>query len=531
MRGLILFLGVFVFLEATETFYNEYAYIVPQCYTKTTDKGGVVHNPCLTCHQEGVKPNFIDDAELQLAYAFPQAVLQNHWKNLFKDRTKAVAAIPDAEILAYIGQNNYDKEKLQKALQNPQKAWDTNSNGKWDGYVPDAYFDFDDVGFDRVPDGGYTGWRAFAYYPFLGTFWPTNGSSDDVLIRLPEVFRTKDSKFDQNTYGLNLSITEAMVKQADVPIAKTDEKRYGVDLDRDGELGEASRIIYRWAPRDKIFMSYVGDAKQAFENGAIKMAGGLYPVGTEFLHSVRYVGVDGNKTGLGVRMKELRYGKKYEWINYGVLHSNAKAKNVEKRLNPDDFDRYGGNIEKGLQNGSGWVYQAFIEDKAGVLRPQTAEEMLFCMGCHANIGATVDSGFAFHRKIDGGFRNGWYHWSQKDLRRVPDRLLKDGRGEYATYLLENGAGDEFRENQEVMHRFFKNGEPDVKAFEKLKTDIGTLIYPSAKRALMLNKAYYLIVREQSFIYGRDATVKPSENVYKSVKAGEVTGVEQPVNLR
>ncbi len=62
---------------------------------------------------------------------------------------------------------------------------------KWSGYTPDCYFNFDDEGFDREYNGTYTGWRAFAYYPFLGTFWPTNGSTDDVLIRLSDSFRKK----------------------------------------------------------------------------------------------------------------------------------------------------------------------------------------------------------------------------------------------------------------------------------------------------------------------------------------------------
>ena len=50
-------------------------------------------------------------------------------------------------------------------------------------------FDFDDEGFDHAPDGTPTGWRAFAYMPLPSTFWPANGSTDDVLIRLPEAYR------------------------------------------------------------------------------------------------------------------------------------------------------------------------------------------------------------------------------------------------------------------------------------------------------------------------------------------------------
>ena len=34
-----------------------------------------------------------------------------------------------------------------------------------------------------------SGWRALRYKPFSGTFWPTNGSSDDVFVRLDPDFR------------------------------------------------------------------------------------------------------------------------------------------------------------------------------------------------------------------------------------------------------------------------------------------------------------------------------------------------------
>jgi hypothetical protein len=43
-------------------------------------------------------------------------------------------------------------------------------------------------------------------------------------------------------------------------------------------------------------------------------------------------------------------------------------------------------------------------------------------------------------------------------------------------------------------------------------DVYTLVTPSTRRALDLNKAYVHIVRHQSFIHGRDATWKPAQNV-------------------
>lgn len=57
-------------------------------------------------------------------------------------------------------------------------------------------------------------------------------------------------------------------------------------------------------------------------------------------------------------------------------------------------------------------------------------------------------------------------------------------------------------------------------------DVSTLITPSPERALKLNKAYRLIVQEQSFIHGRDATVIPAQNVYSQVDPEAVTPLPQ-----
>lgn len=47
-------------------------------------------------------------------------------------------------------------------------------------------------------------------------------------------------------------------------------------------------------------------------------------------------------------------------------------------------------------------------------------------------------------------------------------------------------------------------------------DVYDLITPSRKRALELNKAYKVIVEDQDFIFGRDATAKAPVNVYQKV---------------
>lgn len=90
------------------------------------------------------------------------------------DRSEAVRNIGDAEILRYVREDNYRRDGkiiLKEKLSHLPAAWDADDNGVWDGYVPDCYFSFDREGFDKDPNGAYTGWRAFAYYPFLGTFY------------------------------------------------------------------------------------------------------------------------------------------------------------------------------------------------------------------------------------------------------------------------------------------------------------------------------------------------------------------------
>lgn len=519
---------------------NPRAYITSQCFTKTRDEAGRVHNPCFSCHVPSAEPNYVNDGDVQLAYDFPgdpDSVLENPWSNLFKDRSAAVAAISDDVIRAYIREDNYLKDgspilaaTLSKSL--PAK-WDVDGNGSWGGYRPDAYFNFDGEGFDRGPGQGYTGWRAFAYAPFLGTFWPTNGSTDDVLIRLAPAFRQSEGGgTDLEVYKTNLAIVQALIQRRDVMLeAPVDEAALQVDLDKDGKLATASRVAYEWAPNENRLMSYVGKARLELQAGRLHLAAGLFPEGTEFLHSVRYIDVDAqDNIGLAKRMKELRYAVKRSWFSYSALSERALKEVKEKQQFPERTRQFTGNAELGLSNGQGWVLQGFIEDAKGRLRPQTYEETAFCMGCHSGIGATTDSIFSFPRKFkDGAYRLGWYHWTQKGLQGTPEPMRSDGKPEYAHYLQQNGAGDEFRGNTEVMEKFF-NPDGSLKAdmLARLRTDITVLLNPSGSRALALNKAYKALVEEQSFAFGRDATVKPLQTVHKSIQIGTGTGVGEVV---
>lgn len=522
---------------------NRGAYVTSQCYTKTVDENGQTHNPCYACHINSTEPNYIDDADLQEKHAFGEYTKVNRYTNLFKDRSELVSQVSDEEIVSYVRENNYIQKGqilLANRLKVPPKEWDINHDGKWSGYVPDCYFDFDDEGFDRTAADDFTGWRAFGYYPFLGTFWPTNGSTDDVLIRLADAFR-QDTKgnFDVEVYKLNLSIVETLIKKKNIKIDAVDERQYGVDLDQNGLLGTATEIVFKWekpsynSETGKIIgfsMSYVGLAKELLIANEYLIAPGLYPKNTEFLHSVRYIDVDENSESitLASRMKELRYAKKRSWITYAEL-SNATLTDIkEKDAFPDRLRTVIGNTEYGALNNIGWIYQGFIEDAKGELRPQNYEETLYCIGCHSGIGVIADSTFVFQRKFDKEhFQKGWYHWTQdaNGLNNIAEPKTPAGQEEYRDYLEVNDAGDEFRANDEVTAKFFDvNGSLKTDEVLKIKDDISYLLYPSVSRAKELNKAYKIIVEEQSFIYGRDAHVKPLDNVHCEVEIDSPTDV-------
>jgi len=242
----------------------------------------------------------------------------------------------------------------------------------------------------------------------------------------------------------------------------------------------------------------------------------LYPIHTEFLHSVRYVGIskDGD-IGLPPRMKELRYMNKFAFFPPTHLVSQYGNENQEKieGLLPQFINRG----DKGTDNSFGWMLLGFIEDQQGQLRMQSEEENLFCMGCHTTIGSTIDQTFAFARKLDGA-----PGWSYINLKGMPDAPYvnaantKNGsEGEIVHYLKTVGGGNEFRENDEIRERFFHaDGSLNVAAINGL--DVYQLITPSLRRALDLNKAYMTIVADQDFIHGRDANLQPVRNVYSEI---------------
>lgn len=466
--------------------YNREAVIPPQCYTRTDGR----FNPCYTCHQNAIagRENTMNDAELQIAYSFSDVGMTNHWRNLFEDRTERVAAIGDDEILEWIGTDNYSELAPRLVA------------AGFRGYVPDlanleqGAAAFDEQGFAK--DG--SGWMAFKYKPLPSTFWPTNGSTDDVMIRLPEVYRaTADGAPSRDVYAANLAILEATIKgQGSITTPPLDERVVGEDLDGDGTLGTATRIAR--------VEHFVGAARQHLRYTY------LYPLGTEFLHTVRYVGVDAaGNVGPSRRMKELRYMRKIYLAPKHQLAELYLEEGYQKEAGylPGFVNRG----DQGLDNEMGWTVQGFIEDRNGRLRASTYEENLFCMGCHSSIGSTIDKTFAFPRKPDGAAG-----WGYLDLRGMPDApSAGETRGEIVTYLERVGGGSEFRNNDEMLERWFT---PDgrVDAAKVAGKDVYELITPSRERALALNKAYRTIVADQDFIYGRDAVVVPPANVYERV---------------
>lgn len=469
------------------TLYNAEAVVPPQCYTRTEARTNV----CYVCHQDHItgRENSMNDRDLQEAYSFSDVGMTNHWKNLFEDRRPRIAAISDEEIRNYIDQDNYSE--LADRLK--EKGFK--------GYIPDlknlhlGAEAFDKEGFAK--DGSH--WIAFNYKPFPSTFWPTNGSTDDVMIRLAAPFRTdKNENYSPDIYKANLAILEAAIKGVShIGSLPIDETKVGRDLDGDGEL----KIAHEVKNQD----SWVGDAEGMFFDTH------LYPVGTEFLHTVRYVGVgkDG-KIGVSTRMKEVRY----MWKVKPYLKSMYRRK-YDLEANEKEAGNLPGYVSiqhHGLDNGNGWAIQGFIEDRKGRLRFLTHEENFSCMGCHNSVGSTIDKTFSFPRKLDGG--KGWGYIDLKGMADAPSK--GEQTGEIELYLSRAEGGSEFRNNDEMFERWFKpDGSIDREKIAKAR-DVYDLITPSPERAMALNKAYRTIVEDQDYIFGKDPVLAPPKNVYDKI---------------
>ena len=475
---------------------NPEATVPAQCYTKTQG----ISNPCWTCHTDPQAPNEWVDWDLQESYDFSEFALTNRWTNLFKDRHAAMARISDEAVLAYIREDNYTP--LMNALSN---------RADYPGYKPDLDFrqGFDHTGFAR--DGSQ--WRAFRYKPFPGAFWPTNGHTDDVMLRLPKPFRTLNGIPNREIYKINLSLLEAAIASppkapnqphGQYPTEPISETLANFDIDGNGNIEGFARTIA------ELPAHFAGDAS------AIPLETYVYPRGTEFLHSVRYI--DPEKPGqTGTRMKELRYARKAAFLD-----SWAMTKVYEKEYNEKEegsLPSYAGSPFVGLRNSYGWQIQGFIEDAEGRLRLQSFEEHQFCMGCHGSLGITVDHSFSLPRKVPGA--KGWGYQDFNGIQDVPQ--IGHKKGEIATYFERVGGGDEFRTNREILDRFFQDGRPLTSALKRAAPggdqDLTYLIFPSHDRAMALNKAYMTIVAEQQFEKGRDIIIGPIDLVHRKIENG------------
>lgn len=469
---------------------NKEAVIPPQCYTKHEGQ----YNPCMVCHQNyafNSRPNAMSDGNLQSSYDFSDYGFKNRWENLFENRVHRISKISDESIKQYIGEDNYTP--LMEALKNTQ----------WTGVVPEIKNlqkgpeAFDRYGF--AVDGSQ--WVAFNYKPLPSTFWPTNGSTDDVMIRLPLEFRlTSCSKQEESrdTYIANLGLLEVIMQNENrVSIPKVDERNICADINGDGKITDN--------------VNYVKQQKKYF-GGASKVLARdmLYPKGTEFLHSVRYVGVDEKgRIHIPKRMKELRYMKKtndFSKVSLSSSYGNEQQEKIDGKLPTYNYKK------TGSPNEFGWELLGFIEDQHGKLRLQNREETMFCMGCHKSIGSTIDQTFSFPRKVSGV--DGWGYINLKGMKDAPN-IVGSKEGEILSYLKNVGGGDEFRQNDEMIKRWFS--EEGRVLEEKVKaSDVYDLITPSPDRALKLNKAYWTIVMDQDFHHGRDANITPAKNVYDTV---------------
>ncbi|SNZ06378.1 hypothetical protein SAMN06265182_0656 [Persephonella hydrogeniphila] len=568
---------------------NPTAYIPLECYTDTgkLKTGEAFANPCYVCHNGGNTP--VDNAgdwQNQIDWLrFPsndnpwlnavapektfEKLLNNgkRWtefdvvsKTVKDNKSGKTTSIDD-----WIRQNNWEKAYLSGSYIGGSSPLGL---GKYRLDVPPLYrwngTDFVRTGF--VDSEGFiytsetlhtnstnTWWRVYDWKHFPG-FFPTNGRLDSAMIRLPEKFRKENGSYSKEVYKINLSILECAVKQitqnCDVePLDTAILDRYRIQYQT---LSDGVRFV---VVPDK----YIGDASDVdvwqIGKGFTKI--GLYPVGTELGHPVYYIDPDwntraslGGKTG---HLKEFRYMKKLNMQNLssseGEEEESVAYKAYDNGLMPNDPDT--------------WLMGGWIEDSDGNLRPQTEEEMAFCMACHGAISGTVDNTFSFWRKLpksagwkdtDYGFSRDVYdlkYWAEKIndiedtdasfyLGNIYGKYRPEDYGEYQFYFTLSNGIDHFRSNREGVCRILGYEIYDVSTdsckdsnnnsldfsvasdYIKITSNINiltdstligylnsdgsikqSLFLPSRERAYVLNGRYIQVVLSQQFVYGRD----------------------------
>jgi hypothetical protein len=391
---------------------NPYGHIPAQCYIETS---GGTQNACLFCHTNGVFLQRLGNnnpqtgyeplvGNLQLTYAFADinypffvngSIMP--WENTLhperlREALDALGIDPAGwDLQVYIREDNWSAAFAGRP--GSPLAWDPRIDSPFRllaGLDP-ADLPADSDGFVRSTrnenghfpdgDGWITGWRAVNFMPY-GIFTPHAGSVSGIYIRLPKQFMQDiEGNFDLALYSDNLELLERTIQ---------DRLRAG---DATHYLGGASAVAVR---------------------------PGLYPVGTEFAHPLHYVDVAADGSDIGIssfpgtrsrRLKELRYMYKYtEWDPDSVAPGNKE----------EDAPPYANSSQGWIANNAGWYLAGFIEKADGELRPQSAAELMQCMGCHSGnvypsdiaygeftsgTGNTIDSTWSFPRKLAG--TQGW----------------------------------------------------------------------------------------------------------------------------
>jgi hypothetical protein len=421
--------------------YNEEPTIPAQCWIETSYG---TQNACKYCHTNYLTEiehgNNWPIAEDQILFSFPSPGLNKvlwsniiHPEEIVKRLEEESIDLPqpdDPAILTYIRTDNWlatynitrgngddswnnlshvDSEfQLFPAL-NPADLFPYSEENPTDngthGYV-------DQEGFVRDRNNEYTGWRAINFFPYA-IFTPLTGSVSGIYIRLPREFMTKEGEVDIEIYKKNLDLLVKNIKN------ENPDSEY-----------------------------YYGAAS------GIKVDKGFYPIGTEFAHPLHYVDLNADGEcgteldGLNdsnskdyefpgtrsKRVKEIRY--MYKWKEVDLDDISAKeSEGVPKVI---------GKEWKGwIDNNAGWVIAAYIEDRKGNLRPQTTEELCQCLGCHGEVGNTIDSVWSFQRKLHGelGWQEmnyGYYKKSRADKTELQDyysQNIEMGELEYFYYTV------------------------------------------------------------------------------------------------
>ncbi len=539
------------------TFTNPYANVPAQCYIETSNGR---QNACLFCHTNGLyhlgvgnnnpQAGAIPGLNLQIDYGFdplsttaPYASI-NRWENtLYPEKLAQYVAelgivMNDWDMQSYIRTDNWQAAFNQR-LGSP-KDWDSgyeNAMRLLPGLNPQD-LPADSDGFVRTTNtenafftdakGGITGWRAINFMPY-GIFTPISGSVSGIYIRLPEKFmKNQNNEFDLTTYQTNLDLLEKAIKD---------------------ELGALEETTYAGMANDETLLR------------------GAYPKGTEFAHPLHYVDMEADDinavsqfTGTRAqRVKEVRYMYKYE--SYDPMGSTPGS---------GEGDSIYGNNEQGwVYNGTGWILSGFIENKDGILRPQTTEELTQCIGCHSGFkntefpnfssgtGGTVDSTWAFPRKLPNNL--GWQEMnylgftinsdgSVKSTIQEPNNREK-GMGEFGLFLsyvvgaslygevppiyennfqniitqtngysydwptLDTTTAQDFEntseQRQTLLREFVERGD----YLDNDGTIKSFLLYPSEDFALANAQRYRQVVATQRYKYGKDVFAQTPSNYH------------------